>query len=58
MNKKELTNIIRKNAREQMKIYDKESEEWSNKKLGLKYEGASYGIRQFLVNLQKIGVIL
>ena len=57
MTKKELTKAIRKNAREQIKIYEREAKEWSDKEMEFKFLGAVQGIKEFLVNLKKIGVI-
>lgn len=56
--KKELTKIIRKNAREQIRIWQIEVKEWTNDdEMEFKFKGAIQGIKEFLINLQKIGVI-
>jgi len=58
MTKKELTKAIRSNAREQIKIYQREAKEWYNdEEMKFKFEGSTQGIKEFLVNLKKIGII-
>ena len=58
MTKKELTKVIRGNAREQIKIYKVEVKEWSDEEMKMKFLGAIQGIKEFLINLQKLGIIL
>lgn len=58
MNKKERTNIIRKNAREQIKIYNVIIKEIGRgMPEAIDCESKIRGIRQFLINLEKIGII-
>jgi len=57
MNKKELTKAIRKSAREQIKIYEEEVREWSDWEMKLRFNGGIQGIKEFLINLKKIGII-
>lgn len=57
MTKKELTKIIRKNASDQIKIYQGEIKEWSDEEMEFKFKGAIQGIREFLINLKILGVI-
>jgi len=58
MNKKQRTKIIRKNAREQIKIYKREIKEIGRgMPEAIDYEAKIEGIRQFLINLEKIGII-
>ena len=57
MNKQELTRAIKKNAKEQIKIYQREVKEWSDEEMKLKFKGAIQGIREFIKNLQALNII-
>ena len=54
MNKIELTKLIKKNAKEQIKIYEREIKEYGENK---ELRGAIRGILMFLINLKAIRVI-
>ena len=57
MNKKELTQIIRKNARQQIKIYNSEAKKWSDEEMEFKCQGARQGVKDFILKLQESKII-
>jgi len=58
MTKKEISKKIKDNAKEQIRIYENEIKSGiSGNDIIEKYKGAIYGIEQFLINLEKIGII-
>ncbi len=48
---------IRKNGKEQIKIYKEEAKSWIGTQRGLEYEMKAEGIRQFLMNIQGLEIV-
>ena len=57
LTKKELTKIIRQSAREQISIFKNEIKEWTDEEMEFKFKGGIEGIKMFLINLKKSGII-
>ena len=57
MTKKELTRIIKQNAKEQIAIYQDEIKAWSDEEMQFKYQGGIEGIKEFIINLQTLKII-